>query len=107
MSVIGTFTPGKDGGWTGTIRTLSIQAKVRFVPNDNRDGNNAPAFHIIFGHARVGEAWEARSGGDSPRDYVRVRVDDPAFVAPLNAALFLSEDRQTAQLVWSRRRSEV
>ncbi len=34
MSVIGTFTPTKDGGWTGTIRTLTIHAHVRLVPNE-------------------------------------------------------------------------
>jgi uncharacterized protein (DUF736 family) len=37
MSVIGDFTPAKGGGWTGRIRTLVMDAKVRLVPNDNRD----------------------------------------------------------------------
>ena len=32
MSVIGTFTPAKDGGWTGSIHTLTINTKVRLVP---------------------------------------------------------------------------
>src|SRR6185437_14623288 len=107
MSVIGTFTPAKDGGWTGTIRTLSINAKVRLVPNDNRDGQNTPAFLVIFGHARVGEAWEARSVGENPKDYLRVTLDDPSLIAPMNAALFTSEDRGSAQLVWNRRRVEA
>jgi len=102
MSIIGTFTPTNDGGWSGTIRTLSIDAKVRLVPNDNRDGEGAPAFHLIFGHARIGEAWETRSAGENRKEYLRVRVDDPSLVAPLNAALFPAEDGATAQLVWSR-----
>jgi hypothetical protein len=54
MSVIGTFTPAKDGGWTGSIRTLSINAKVRLVPNDNRDNENAPAFRVFVGQSRIG-----------------------------------------------------
>src|SRR3546814_10585510 len=41
MSVIGTFTPVKDGGWAGTIRTLTIEVKARFVPNDNRDSERS------------------------------------------------------------------
>ena len=107
MSVIGMFTPAKDGGWTGTIRTLSINAKVRLIPNDNRDGQNTPAFLVIFGHARIGEAWEARSVGENPIEYLRVRLDDASLIAPMNAALFASEDRGSAQLVWSRGRAEA
>ena len=104
MPVIGTFTPADDGGWTGLIRTLSINAKVRLVPNDDRASENAPAYHVIIGHTRIGEPRDARSVGDSSREYLRVKLDDPGLIAPINAALFLSDDRTTAQLVWTRRR---
>ncbi len=106
MSVIGTFTPAKDGGWTGAIRTLTIDAKIRLVPNDNRDGEQSPVFHVVLGYSRIGEAWEARSKGDRPKDYVRVALDDPSLTAPLSAALFPSEDGRSAQLVWNRPRAE-
>lgn len=106
MSVVGIFTASKDGGWAGTIRTLAINAKVRLVPNDNRESASAPAFRVLVGHSRVGEAWEARSVGDHPKDYLRVWLDDPAWPEPISAALFRSDDGDTAQLVWSRRRSE-
>jgi uncharacterized protein (DUF736 family) len=36
MSVIGAFTAAKDGGWTGVIRTLTIAAKIRLIPNVSR-----------------------------------------------------------------------
>jgi uncharacterized protein (DUF736 family) len=104
MSVIGTFTPAKGGGWTGAIRTLTIDAKIRLVPNDNRDGDQSPAFHVVLGHARIGEAWDAPSAGDTPKGYVRVMLDDPGLITPLSAALFPSEDGVSAQLVWTRRR---
>ncbi|CEF48488.1 unnamed protein product [uncultured bacterium] len=104
MFVIGTFTPAKDGGWSGSIRTLTIDAKVRLVPNDNRDNDKAPAFRVFVGQSRIGDAWEARSGGESPKDYLRVRLDDPSLSEPISAALFPSEDGGAAQLVWSRRR---
>jgi uncharacterized protein (DUF736 family) len=105
MAQIGTFIPAKDGGWTGSIRTLIIDARVRLVPNDNRDSENAPAFRVFVGQSRIGDAWEARSGDDSPKDYLRVRLDDPSLSEPISAALFPSEDGGEAQLVWSRRRS--
>jgi len=104
MAVIGTFIPAKDGGWIGHIRTLSINAKVRFVPNDNRDSNTAPMFRVFVGHSRIGAAWAARSNDNPPKDYLRVRLDDPSLVEPLNAALFLGEDGREARLVWNRRR---
>lgn len=104
MSMIGIFTPAKDGGWIGSIRTLTINAKLRFAPNDNRSGDNAPAFRVFAGQSRVGDAWEARSGGESPKHYLRVKLDDPSLREPITAALFPSEDGGTAQLVWNRRR---
>jgi hypothetical protein len=51
MSIIGSFTPAKDGGWTGRIRTLVMDAKVRLVPNDNRDNESAPAFRVLIGYS--------------------------------------------------------
>lgn len=104
MSSIGTFTPTKDGGWTGSIHTLTINTKLRFVPNDNRDSDSAPAFRIFVGQSRIGEAWEARSGGDNPKSYLRVKLDDPNVSEPISAALFPSDDGSTALFVWSRRR---
>jgi len=67
---IGALTPAKDGGWIGIIRTLTLAAKVRFVPNDDCANSAAPAF--------------------------RVRLDDPSWPEPIIAALFLSEDREKA-----------
>ncbi len=103
MAVIGTFTPAKDGGWIGNIHTLTISARIRFVPNDNRKTDSAPAYRIFTGSSRIGEAWSERSSGQNPKDYLRVRLEDPALLEPLNAALFPSDDGATAQLVWTRR----
>lgn len=106
MSIIGHFKLAKDGGWTGVIRTLTINAKVRLVPNDNRDRENAPAYRLLIGYDRIGDAWEAETtGGDEPRSYIRVRFDDPALPEPINAALFSIEDGTVAQLIWNRRRA--
>ena len=96
MSIIGTFTPTKRGGWSGTIRTLSIHANVAFIPNDNREGENAPSFHVIFGQMPIGEAWTHRTAGNPAKEYLRVKLDDPSLIAPLNATLIPSEDRGEA-----------
>jgi uncharacterized protein (DUF736 family) len=103
MSVIGMFTPTKEGGWTGSIRMLTIHAHVRFVPNDNRESERAPAFHVFIGRSRIGEAWGACSNGNSPKQYLRVQLDDPTLPKPISAALFPSEQGGSAQLIWNRR----
>lgn len=102
MSTIGHFIPGRDGGWVGTIQTLVFNAKVRLVPNDNRQHENAPAFRVLVGQSRLGDAWEAKAASDE-RPYFRLRLDDPCLLEPLTAALFPSEDGKSAQLVWNRR----
>ena len=60
---IGTFTPAKDGGWTGSIHTLTLDAKIRLVPNDDKTNDKAPAYRVLLGHSRVGDAWEAKTTG--------------------------------------------
>ena len=106
MSVIGTFTSAKDGGCNGSIQTLTINTKVRLVPNDNRENENAPAFLIFAGRSELGAAWQQRTNGENPRDYLSVKLDDPSFPEAISAALFEAADGKEAQLVWSRRRVE-
>lgn len=41
MANIGNFTAQNDG-FTGTLRTLTLNVKVKLVPNDKGDSENAP-----------------------------------------------------------------
>lgn len=100
---IGDFELTREGGWIGTIQTLSIKAKVRLVPNDD-GGDKAPAFRVLHGNLRIGDAWEANTPGSSPKYYISIRIDDPCFGEPLNAALFPTDIGDEARLVWNRRR---
>jgi uncharacterized protein (DUF736 family) len=100
MATIGSFTAGKDG-YTGTIRTLTVNVKARIVANDQKKSDGAPDFRVYAGNAELGAAWRARTGGDAPRDYLSVQLDDPSFPQPIRAALF--EDDGAAFLVWNRR----
>ena len=101
--VIGHFMPSKDGGWNGSIQTLKIDTKVRFVPNDNRDNEKAPAFRIFAGKSRVGDAWSARTRANEPKDYLQVTFDGPDWAEPCKAALFPLNEGKEAELVWRRR----
>ena len=105
MSVIGTFSATKEGGWTGSIRTLTIDLKARFVPNDNKENEAAPAFRIFAGQSEIGAAWRKQSSGEHPRNYLSVRLADPALAEPISAALFEGGDGQAAQLVWMPRKT--
>jgi len=58
----------------------------------------------LFARSELGAAWRERAGGETPRVYLRVRLDDPLLPGPLSAALFGAADGKTAQLVWKRRR---
>lgn len=48
MATIGHFTAGK-GGWTGTIRTLTINVKATIVANDKKTSDGAPDCRLRVG----------------------------------------------------------
>jgi len=102
MANIGSFTTLKDG-FTGTLRTLTLQTKVAIVPND-KSSANAPDYRILAaGGYEIGAAWKKLSQSDRP--YLSVSLDDPAFPAPVYASLLEQEDG-THILLWSRSKTE-
>ena len=56
MANIGTFTAQNDS-YTGTVRTLTLNVKVKIVPND-KDSENAPDYRIVAGNFEIGAAWK-------------------------------------------------
>jgi len=100
---LGNFSLSKEGGWIGFIHTLTMNGKIRLVPNDDGASDNAPDFRVLLGNSRIGEAWNARTAGDS-KNFLRVRIDDPLLKEPIFAALFPSETGNSADLVWNRKR---
>ncbi len=82
MANIGTFTTLNDG-FTGTLHTLTLKAKIAFVPNDKSTAN-APDYRILSsGGVEIGAAWKKLSQNDRP--YLSVTLDDPAFPATVYA----------------------
>jgi uncharacterized protein (DUF736 family) len=100
MPVIGTFKADKDG-YAGTIRTLSINAKLRIVANDQKQSASAPDFRVFTGSTEVGAAWRKTSAEDQT-SYLRVRLDDPSFREPIRAALIEKTDDGVLPLLWRR-----
>jgi len=99
MAQIGAFTL-KDGTWTGTIRSMTINVKAQLVPNKEK-ANGAPDFRLYAGGAELGAAWHQESK-DSETPFLAVKLDDPSFAQPMRAAFFENAKEGTGVLVWNR-----
>lgn len=101
MTQIGTFTKTKTG-FSGSIRTLSLDVELTIRPVEKSDAESAPDHRIFASDDReVGAAW-SRSG-EKAGDYLSITLDDPTFAQPLRAALFQSEaDAKVWNLIWNR-----
>jgi uncharacterized protein (DUF736 family) len=102
MATIGTFTKGDNGSYTGTVRTLTVNAKTRIVPDAEKPKDNAPDFRIYAGPAEIGAAWK-KTSQETGREYLSVKLDDPSFAQPIYASLVEIEDGSGFTLIWSRR----
>ena len=100
MAQIGTFT-AKDGKYTGTIRTMTINVKAQLVPNKSKANQSAPDYRIYAGGAELGAAWREESK-DGEKPYLSVQLDDPSFARPVRAAFFENKEDATGVLVWTR-----
>jgi len=96
---IGTFTADKDG-YTGTLRTLTLNVKVKLVPNDKGENDKAPDYRLQAAGNDVGAAW--RKTSEAGREYLSVTVDDPSFPATVYARL-IENEASTHDLLWSRK----
>jgi uncharacterized protein (DUF736 family) len=77
-------------GFIGTVRTLTLNVKVRFIPND-KASENAPDFRVqAAGGYDRGAAWKKVS--QSERPYLSVTLDDPSFPATIYARLIEKDD---------------
>lgn len=84
------------------MRTLAIDAKVKFVPNDNRSNDRAPAFRIYAGQSEIGAAWVGAACANASPEYFDVKFDDPTWAMPVWTTLRLEKTGNEAHLVWRR-----
>ena len=100
MATIGSFN-ASDNGFTGSIRTLTLNVKARFQRVDN-PSDKGPHYRIYAaGNVELGAAWQKRSE-QTDRDYLSVKLDDPSFPAPIYATLSEVDGEAGFQLIWSR-----
>ena len=101
MSTIARLAVTADG-YAGTIRTLTINAKIRIETNAHKKREQDPDFRVYLGGLDVGAAWRNTTNSEAPRDYLSVVMDDPSFPEPIRAVLFDDEDGGGARLKWTR-----
>ena len=108
MTQIGEFTRQKSG-YSGHIRTLSLDIAVAIVTAEANETENAPDYRV---HAEndegpeIGAGWKRSS--EKAGDYVSIQLDDPTFPQPIRANLFQNGDDKTSwSLHWSRPRDRA
>ena len=103
MTQIGEFTKLKTG-YSGRIRTLSLNTEVAIVVAEPSETENAPDYRVHQGSdegPEVGAGWMRT--GERAGEYVALVIDDPAFPHPIRANLFRDDDAGSAwSLHWSR-----
>jgi uncharacterized protein (DUF736 family) len=100
MTHIGLFKRNKDG-YTGTIRTLTLDREIDLKPANPSEASNAPNFRILAGDVEVGAGWKRT--GERAGEYISLLIDDPSFAYPIRANLFhLETDSDVFHLSWTR-----
>ncbi|MBD3817420.1 DUF736 domain-containing protein [Brevundimonas diminuta] len=99
MATIGTFTANDKGGFTGVIKTLTLNTKAGFRPVE-KESDKAPDFRVSAADMDIGAAWKKTSR--EGRDYISVKLDDPNFPAPVYATLSETDTAGEYTLIWSR-----
>jgi uncharacterized protein (DUF736 family) len=92
--IIGTFTK-KNGGYSGKLITLTHSQTLAFEPAEK-----GVDYRVTIGGVEVGAAWK-RTGKESGKAYLSVKLDSPFLPVPVNSALMAQEDGSHI-LVWSR-----
>jgi uncharacterized protein (DUF736 family) len=108
--LIGNFTydPTSDI-YKGFVRTLSIEhAGIVLRPAD-KTGYKGPDYRVIFDAEEygleIGAAWKRTS--EAGQAFLSVSIDDPSFERPINAAMFLDDEDNTAALLWNRPKAKT
>ena len=108
MTQIGEFTKQK-AGYSGHIRTLSLNIEAAIVRADPTDTENAPDYRVHAGDEEgpeIGAGWKRSS--DKAGEFVSIQLDDPTFSQPIRANLFQNGDDKTSwSLHWSRPRDRA
>jgi uncharacterized protein (DUF736 family) len=100
MAIIGHFWKQEDGSFEGNIATLTNSREVVLFPLAKK-GDKSPDYRIMFGSYDIGAVW--KNQGDNG-EYLSVKLDDPAFPAPVNCRLVKADKERSYSLIWERDR---
>lgn len=98
MAQIGSFKRDNSGVYTGTIRTLTLNAKITLRPSKG-EHDKAPDHKVMSGAVEIGAAWTKTSR--EGETYLSLKLDDPSFATPVYATLVRGEADEH-KLIWSR-----
>jgi uncharacterized protein (DUF736 family) len=99
MAQIGKFTKGKDGNYSGTIRTLTINVKVTLEAQP-AGNENTPSHMVKADGAEIGAAWPKTS--KEGNTYLSLKLDDPSFPMPVYGTLTAADNGAGYNLYWTR-----
>ena len=108
MPQIGEFMRNQTG-YSGRIRTLSLNLDVAIVEAGASDAENAPDYRVHAGSEdgpSIGAGW--KRSGEKAGGFVSLQIDDPTFAQPIRANLFQNgDDKNSWSLQWSRPRDRT
>jgi len=93
--IIGKFTANKANGCAGNLSTLRHRAKLTFTPAEK-----GADYKVTLDGIEVAAAWK-KTGRESGKAYLSVKLDSPFLPAPVNCAL-MAQDDDSRFLVWNR-----
>ena len=104
MACIGVFITTANG-YSGRLKTLTLDVELTLVPADAGDGETAPDYRIYRGAEpdgpEVGAGW--KHTGKKAGDFISLLIDDPIFSHPIRANLFQADESGSVfDLIWLR-----
>ena len=92
-------------GYSGRLKTLTLDVELTLVPADAGDGETAPDYRIYRGAEpdgpEVGAGWKRT--GKKAGDFISLLIDDPVFSHPIRANLFQADESGSVfDLIWLR-----
>ncbi len=78
MTAIGFVKKQKNGSYTGKLKTVSIQAEIEIIPNDQKSNANHPDFRVYTDDVEIGAGW-LKTANSSGKEYVSLSIAAPEF----------------------------
>ena len=74
--IIGQFTKGDNGVFTGKLETLAIKANITLQPNDDKQKDSHPDYIVLHGNNEIGVAWERN---DQWGQFISIAFEEPSL----------------------------